>query len=1027
MTIKTGKGGFEIDGKVYDFDVGAPDAPGLDPSSPDNGDINVDHSKKDISKKTKITLANYLHNSTKNNQFPIDSSYKEITITDEHNVPVTLAETSNDSQFSSLSKAAGTTVDSPDLRDYTEKPIEDPKPSLQNISKGKTYPQRQNGNELLSSVEKNKLPKPIEDYTSTILKSNRFTDAHRVAAVNLRHVDPQYNPTVHMPGRGPMTMLHLAQVGTALSLRASQEFPAAFNDGFNPTDAGAVAGALLPSPNQIGILKVNNVLLEARDVLNTISNDEVDPASLVEISPLGNQSWGALNNVEEPFAGILNVGQVALALALTAALMLAFEGLGALLNVGGTAFPKQKFDPNTGLYTAGSYTFTPQEDPNSVSLPPNLFALLGIRPTIYPFGDALKAGVAAFFLGAASAKADIADQLATAAEDALENALSDATAAGANIIVARTIIRSGTAVAESISKVAKAFASNPLAGVKSIVGLLNTIRKSKLFAAMNVFSSLGDAILSQDLTSTRVDGSSKEITSKTDSVDDNSLHSTVIKGRLKGSNGQLTNKLAWSSNRAPSMYLIPDSTMTMQLLDNKLGSFKGILGLSDNRSRTSAIVQTQDSQKEKGARIAYDSESPDEITVKSMEATLDAEYVPFYFHDLRTNEIISFHAFIAALTEDFTPAWEQPEGFGRVDPVRIYKGSTGRKINTSFYIAATSEADFDDMWMKINKLVTLVYPQYTRGRQLNDGAGNIFIQPFSQMIGASPMIRLRIGDLIRSNYSKFALARLFGADSGEMQLGGSEIKFSGAVSSTTSVLSAIKKILNDPQPGTYYKISEVVGELDSNFETSAIGHATSLSIDQGDLKGFKFKLINAVDVNVAMQADVMSPSELIDEYGIDTLTATKWNGQLQTKYNNVDNIKQFVVGGTYKINRSMLRLTKQLYDKTVNDATGGSGTDSLNRLSEFLDDEKNALVRSFKSIKGKGLAGTIDSMQFDWFDKVTWEVAPGKAAPKLCKVTLAFTPIHDISPGIDHNGYNRAPVYPVGAAMAHRIEQDGKG
>ena len=35
-------------------------------------------------------------------------------------------------------------------------------------------------------------------------------------------------------------------------------------------------------------------------------------------------------------------------------------------------------------------------------------------------------------------------------------------------------------------------------------------------------------------------------------------------------------------------------------------------------------------------------------------------------------------------------------------------------------------------------------------------------------------------------------------------------------------------------------------------------------------------------------------------------------------------------------------------------------------------------------------------------------------APKLVKVNLTFTPVHDIAPGIDHTGFNRAPIYPVG-------------
>ena len=42
-----------------------------------------------------------------------------------------------------------------------------------------------------------------------------------------------------------------------------------------------------------------------------------------------------------------------------------------------------------------------------------------------------------------------------------------------------------------------------------------------------------------------------------------------------------------------------------------------------------------------------------------------------------------------------------------MDDVKIYKNTT-RSIGLSFVIAATSQADFDEMWFKVNKLVTLV-------------------------------------------------------------------------------------------------------------------------------------------------------------------------------------------------------------------------------------------------------------------------------------------------------------------------------
>lgn len=35
----------------------------------------------------------------------------------------------------------------------------------------------------------------------------------------------------------------------------------------------------------------------------------------------------------------------------------------------------------------------------------------------------------------------------------------------------------------------------------------------------------------------------------------------------------------------------------------------------------------------------------------------------------------------------------------------------------------------------------------------------------------------------------------------------------------------------------------------------------------------------------------------------------------------------------------------------------------------------------------------------------------------MCEIKISFAPVHDIAPGIDANGFNRAPLYNVGDAM----------
>ena len=62
------------------------------------------------------------------------------------------------------------------------------------------------------------------------------------------------------------------------------------------------------------------------------------------------------------------------------------------------------------------------------------------------------------------------------------------------------------------------------------------------------------------------------------------------------------------------------------------------------------------------------------------------------------------------------------------------------------------------------------------------------------------------------------------------------------------------------------------------------------------------------------------------------------------------------------------------------------------------------------------MAGYITSLSFDW--AATWETTIyGSTAPKYCTISIGFTPVHDISPGIDSSGFNRAPVYNSGRIM----------
>lgn len=107
------------------------------------------------------------------------------------------------------------------------------------------------------------------------------------------------------------------------------------------------------------------------------------------------------------------------------------------------------------------------------------------------------------------------------------------------------------------------------------------------------------------------------------------------------------------ASSSPAMYMVPD-TLLRELVD-----VPG-MGYAAPGSRASTVIVSDSDRKSRGARI-----SPADL--EQFERVMAAEYVPFYFHDIRTNEVIGFHAFITELTDNFAPQWDSTDGFGRVD------------------------------------------------------------------------------------------------------------------------------------------------------------------------------------------------------------------------------------------------------------------------------------------------------------------------------------------------------------------------
>ncbi len=821
----------------------------------------------------------------------------------------------------------------------------------------------------------------------------------------IKGVGPTFNKNLKLADGTEVSQLKMAAVGIGLTQRAAAEIPAWTSNAaspFNPLGNAAELGAMLPSVAQLGILKVNNVLLEAKNVLLSLDDEaEFDAAALTSIAPFDGQSWGNLTSPSEPFDDPSSIG---LSVTMSLLVLAISELLGAFTNV---KYENVTTKTSNGQRVLGSYKFV--EKPKRKGNTSLDIGLAGFRKTNNTFATAVGVGARNFFLGREGSESDAETRIIDVTiGTGVDSLVGEGSAVGANLVIARTIIRSGLIMAQYFQDIYKRGTLNATAGAKTALGILKVFRSSKLVSAINVFAGLGDVILDRkNLRGQKtIDPSGNPIdVSGFDAADARAIaHSTVRKSRLTNI-AIYDPTLAWSSQRAPSMYLVPKNIKSLQALDVRqefgLGSFAGVLGLSRDKAR----VRLYDPPADKG-RISNE----DRI---NMERLLDAEYVPFYFHDVRTNEIVSFHAFLSSLTDDYSASYETVEGFGRVEPVKIYKGTT-RKIGISFVIAATSSDDFQHMWFKINKLTTLLYPQYTAGRDLV-GDNYQFKAPFSQMIGSSPLIRIRLGDVLRSNYSRFALARLFGATDGDAKLPNTQtaekvnaddaIKLDFVSKDQTALRNAEIQKVTDTNAAKMAAFREKTAEVYIGKEVNTTKLLEALKQDEFT----KNYLDPAAIVKKATIVEIFTDDSYKVSYDYEIPSVEKIAPGSPPQAPNVYTAKHI-------FNISDLELSDLIDPNTV--TTSPTAQASYGELTNFMDPSGNAIVKSFESAGGKGLAGMIESMNFDWINQTTWGIDPDQTAPKMCKVTISFSPIHDISPGIDHQGYNRAPIYPVGSGMA---------
>jgi hypothetical protein len=313
------------------------------------------------------------------------------------------------------------------------------------------------------------------------------------------------------------------------------------------------------------------------------------------------------------------------------------------------------------------------------------------------------------------------------------------------------------------------------------------------------------------------------------------------------------------------------------------------------------------------------------------------------------------------------------------------------------------------MWLKINKLSTLLYPQFSEGRTISDGGQNSVYMPFSQTIQASPLVRVRIGDLITSNYSKFNLARIFGYTYAGTKFDGKTLPPEDVSSLSQEFIDRKLKELKG-KPGTTFKTQNTTQNPAPSQQLPGTSDQQISSPVGVSLEDLVLRVVKRDEKDGKIICKVEIPSGR-DSAG---LSGEKLRS-LEDQFNNSNKPATQVVGKCYSFEESDLSPTVATGDMLKTEYA----EDYSSAVAQFMRDDDpsvgNSIVRSFRSSGGKGLAGFIESMSFDWYDKVTWatDEGPGRKAPKMCKVNISFSPIHDITPGLDHMGANRAPIYSV--------------
>lgn len=879
-----------------------------------------------------------------------------------------------------------------------------------------------------------------------------------------------------------VTIQQLRDMGLRLLLQASGEVFIPENTTTEQVTLARGVVNLTPGLGRLG-LRQNFSRFTATELLNKVNPDAQKAKVNIDLAGEGNASYGNVNNPLVPFAAISSsTSSIVVGSLLIITISAIIQGLAEIFSVGssnlsnpigGTTDPS--LDEGVDIIAnrrrrLGS--FLPMADQqgspgaqflgaiNSLTGYQNL--LLDTKP--FRYNDCIARGLQIFFGIQTSGAAEqiVGGSIVGAASSVV-------TAPGYWNTILRSIIKGITDPVLSISngianlggsKIDSATLQRtaydidqligPDGDPEALLGIVTMIKESRLLKVMNIIANIGKIDLS---TNANVSNINVNI-SKIDSINDITTVSIGTDGdlgtgpsrinpaalvkksrlsdRVKDAGG-IPGALAWGTSTLPSLYLQSTNLIVTEEL------------FSGETIGTTAIKQ----QLRKDMAPPTSTGRLDQALVKQIEDELESYYVPFYFHDLRTNEIVAFHSFIENMSDSFNADYSETQGYGRIGNVYTYKNTT-RSISISFKIIATNKDDFDQMWYKINKILMFCFPQYTSGRPVSfentsNGTYN-FVQPFSQLPSSSPIIRLRIGDVFKTNYSDFDLARLHGL--------GERFKTPSMSSENgTSLNEDARRRLED-------KVRDIAGRYE-RFEfqegdrlvlNRTIEAPTNLFVSETEFNGIKLSAAGASETIASAGPSAGAGGDISRTAGVsDTPPGdARRNMNISLSAGEVLTIAGRIGPKIYRVNRqdasgdtvnividfsgitdsSMFSPDKDYIYSQAKLQTNVTAADLANVSEEITTEvanffnpnagdeaNSNPIFKAFNSVKGEGIPGVIKSLNLDWNGAI-WETeALNSKAPRWVTVQMEFAPIFEINPGLDSNGEMIGAIYNVGSIM----------